>query len=325
MCQWLFIITLGSVVKLRYRNSYPLKGLSTIFSGFKSQKLLLNREDLIDIMYGAIRKWNQALEHLRQGRRILMNRPKVVLYVGASVDGRITMAPNSTMFDIYQQPELYEMLFSREEWESFSKAIFELHKPDMFLEGCNMLVAENQELTELPPFEGDDSDFYQDYLPEDILKRPGRKTWTSVVDGRGRFRNGYTAECDDPETYMVHLTTETAPPEYLAFLRSRHLPYLIEGKNKVDLPKMFQKVKTRLKVHTIATSSGGRFSGALIRSGLLDEINILQSPLVIGGYTVPTLFAAPEPEWPAILPQKLQLLEVKNFMNDKLWLRYKVI
>lgn len=254
-----------------------------------------------------------------------MNRPKVVLYVGASVDGRITMAPNSTMFDIYKQPRLYEMLFSKDEWESFSSTIFELHKPDMFMEGCNMLVAENDELKELPPYEGDPGELYQDFLPEEILHRPGRKSWTSVVDGRGRFRNGYTAECDNPETYMIHLTTETAPPEYLAFLREHNLPYLIEGKNRVDLPKMLHKVKAKLNVQTIATSSGGQLSGALIRSSLLDEINILQSPLVIGGYTIPTLFAAPEPKWPDILPQKLELIEVKNFMNDKLWLRYKVI
>ena len=88
---------------------------------------------------------------------------------------------------------------------------------------------------------------------------------------------------------------------------------------------MFDKVKTKLNVNTIATSSGGKLSGALLRASLLDEINILQSPLVIGGYTIPTLFASPEPQWPSILPSKLKLIEVKNFMNDKLWLRYKVL
>ena len=235
------------------------------------------------------------------------------------------MQTNSTMFDTYKQPELYSMLMDSGEWESFSKTIFELYKPDMFLEGSNMLVSETEELTELPPYEGDSKELYQDYLPEDILNRPTRKTWTSVVDGRGRFRNGYTAECDDPSTYMVHLTSETAPPEYLAFLRSRHLPYLIEGRGKVDLPKMLEKVHNKLGVQTIALSSGGRLSGALIRASLLDEINILLSPLVIGGYTVPTLFASPEPQWPSVLPSKLKLMEVKNFTNDKLWLRYKVL
>lgn len=254
-----------------------------------------------------------------------MNRPKVVLYVGASVDGRIALNSNSTMFDVYKNPELHEMFSKMEEWESFSRQVFDIYKPDMFLEGSNMLVAENAELTALPRYDGDPDELYQDFLPEDIFNRPGRKTWTSVVDGRGRFRNGYTADSDDPGTYMVHLTTESVPPEYLALLRQRNIPYLIEGRKQVDLPRMFEKVKTLLNVNTIATSSGGRLSGALIRSSLLDEINILFSPLVIGGYNVPTLFASPEPLWPSILPNKLQLLEVKNFSNDKLWLRYKVI
>jgi len=47
--------------------------------------------------------------------------------------------------------------------------------------------------------------------------------------------------------------------------------------------------------------------------------------IVIGGYSIPTLFASPEPKWPTILPNKLQLLEVKSFLNDKLWLRYKTL
>lgn len=254
-----------------------------------------------------------------------MNRPKIVLYVAASVDGKISLASNSTMFDSFKHPELYDMLCTKEEWERFTKAVFDIYKPDMFLEGSNMLVAENDTLAELPQCDGDIEELYQDFMPDDILYRPGRKTWTSVVDGRGRFRNGYTADSDDPETYMVHLTTETAPPEYLSFLRKRNIPYLIEGQDRVDLPRMFEKVKTKLNVNTIATSSGGRMSGALIRSSMLDEINILLSPIVIGGFSIPSLFASPEPKWPMIVPNKLKLLEVKSLLNDKLWLRYRVI
>jgi len=254
-----------------------------------------------------------------------MNRPKVVLYVGASVDGRISLSSNSTMFDAFKQSELYQMLFTNEEWEGFTAAVFDIHKPVMFLEGSNMLVAENEPLAELTAYEGDPLELYRDFLPDVIVNRAGRSTWTSVVDGRGRFRNGYTADCDNPETYMLHLTTRTAPPEYLAFLRQRHIPYLIEGQNRVNLQKMFEKVKTKLNVNTIATSSGGKLSGALIRNSLLDEINILLSPIVIGGYTVPILFASPEPIWPTIAPNKLRLLDVKNLINDKLWLRYQII
>ncbi|MBW6513424.1 MAG: dihydrofolate reductase family protein [Candidatus Syntrophosphaera sp.] len=146
-----------------------------------------------------------------------------------------------------------------------------------------------------------------------------------MVDGRGRFRNGYTANTDDPETYMVHLTAETAPPEYLAFLRSRNIPYLVAGKGRVDLSAMLRKVKEKLRVETIVTSSGGRLSGALIRSSLLDEVNILLSPIVIGGFSTPTLFSSPDLSWPSIMPNKLALMETKTLMNDKVWLRYKVV
>ncbi|MCK9333605.1 MAG: dihydrofolate reductase family protein [Candidatus Cloacimonetes bacterium] len=254
-----------------------------------------------------------------------MLRPNVVLYVCASVDSRISMGTNSTMFDSFKEPKLYGMLCSPVEWENFRREVFELYEPDMFLEGSNMLVAENAELIELPEYKENNNDLYEDFLPEDILNNPQRKTWTSVVDGRGRFRNGYTAQCDDPDTYMVHLTTHTAPPEYLAFLRMRKLPYLIEGRDKVDMRKMLQKVRSKLRVKTIATSSGGKLSGALIRASLLDEINILLSPIVIGGYTIPTLFASEEINWPNVVPNTLKLLAVKKMDNDKLWLRYKVL
>jgi len=263
--------------------------------------------------------------NLEVKKRGYMNRPKIILYVGASVDGRISMNSNATMFDTFKQPELYDMFFAKGEWELFQKQITDLYKPDMFLEGCNMLVAENSKLTELPAFDGEEEALYHDYLPDEILNRLERTSWTSVVDGRGRFRNGYTGDCDDPHTYMIHLTTQTAPPEYLAFLQSHKIPYLIEGENQVNLPKMFEKVKSILKVNTIATSSGGRLSGALIRNSLLDEVNILLSPIVIGGSKVPFLFNSPEPKWPDIIPNKLELIETKTLINDKIWFRYKVI
>ncbi len=254
----------------------------------------------------------------------LFDRPKVVLYVCVSIDGRITFGPNTTMFDAFNLPELHQMLCTNEEWEIFSKAVFSIHKPDMFLEGSNMVVAENEALKELPKFKEDINNLFEDFIPEYILNHKNRKTWTAIVDGRGRFRNGYTAVTDDPETYMVHLTTETVPPDYLAFLRSKNIPYIIEGQNKVNLPKALQKVKTKLNVDTIATSSGGRLSGALIRSSLLDEVNLLLSPIVIGGDKTPKLFTSPELNWPSIKPSILTLLEMKDMKNGKVWLRYKV-
>lgn len=94
-----------------------------------------------------------------------MSRPQVVLYVSASLDSRITMGTNTTMFDTYKQPELYAMLLEKDDWESFTQAVKKLYTPDMFLEGSNMLVAETEALTELPPYQGDPASLYEDFLP----------------------------------------------------------------------------------------------------------------------------------------------------------------
>ncbi|MBN2351436.1 MAG: dihydrofolate reductase family protein [Spirochaetales bacterium] len=253
-----------------------------------------------------------------------MNRPKIILYVCASADGRITCGPNTTLFDWYKNSELYGMLIGFDEWTEFTAVIKEMHRPDMSLEGSNMLVAENEKLKDLPSFSGDPAPLYEDFLPDEITARQERKTWTAVIDGRGRVRGGYTGVDDDPATYVVHLVSRAAPAEYLGFLRSVPIPYLMEGDGKVDLPAMLSKVKTKLGVETIVTSSGGRLAGALIRQSLLDEINILVSPLVIGGSAVPTLFDSPDPVWPDIKPKRLQLIDCRKMEHAKVWIRYRV-
>ena len=80
-----------------------------------------------------------------------------------------------------------------------------------------MLVKENADLPELEPFQGTQDELYQDFLPDKIVNRPGRKGWLAVVDGRGRVRTGYTGEEDRP---MLHLVSHGVPLEYLYFLQN---------------------------------------------------------------------------------------------------------
>lgn len=254
-----------------------------------------------------------------------MNRPKVILQVTASIDGRISFMPNSTMFTSVDD-SLKPFILNDEDWNYFDRQVKSLHDIDFYLEGSNMLISEIGMLKELPEYTGNNEEMlYQDYLPESIIKRKGRRTWTSVVDGRGRFRNGYKAYNDNPETYMIHLTAYNAPPEYLAFLQQEEIPYLISGKEKVDLAETFDKLYNVLGVRCILTTSGGKLAGALIRENLLDEINILFSPSVYGGFQTPILFSSPDIEVPKILPNKLRYMESHVFDSGAIWVRYEVI
>ncbi|HLP05993.1 MAG TPA: hypothetical protein VK152_11250 [Paludibacter sp.] len=90
-----------------------------------------------------------------------MNRPKVVLQVNPSLDGRISFTPNSTMFTPIED-SLKPFLLGSGDWEYFSQKVKSLHKIDFYLEGSNMLISENSELKPLPEYTGDKGLLYQD-------------------------------------------------------------------------------------------------------------------------------------------------------------------
>ena len=254
-----------------------------------------------------------------------MKRPKVIVYVTTSLDGRIALAPNQTMnnqninLDSYPR---FNNLFG--DWQPFENKVKALHHPNVWMEGSNMIMYEGQKIEPLPKFNEDSKLLYNDYLPKEIVNRPGRILWLAIVDGKGRIRDGYKGD-ENPENHIILLTSNAAPPEYLAFLRQNKIPYLIAGEKRVDLKVILQKMSQKLDVKCVLTSSAGKLSGALIREDLIDEIIILLNPVVIGGFQTPIIFASPEVHPPEVLPSKLELISSEVNKDDSIWLRYKVI
>jgi len=255
-----------------------------------------------------------------------MEKPFVVVGVTTSLDGRLSLVPKETLETGYKinldnYPK-FQNLFG--DWQPIETKIKDLHKPDTFMEGSNMVMYEGQDIKPLPKFTGDPDNLYKDFLPGEVIDHAKRKYWLAIVDGKGRLRSGYKGN-ENPENHIIHLTSFSVPPEYLAFLQNQKIPYLITGQNRVDLRKMLQKMYLKLGIKCILTSSAGKLSGALIRENLIDEINILLNPVVIGGFNTPILFASPEVNPPEILPTKLKLISLNRNKDDSVWLRYKVI
>ncbi len=247
----------------------------------------------------------------------MMDRPYVILGVSASMDGRISLGPNRTLMDIDERDDV---LGTREEWEAFYSGLQEKHDIDVFMEGSNMLVKETAELRELEPHQGNEEELYKDFLPDEVVHRPGRTGWLAVVDGRGRVRGGYTGEEDKP---MLHLVSQGVPPDYLSFLRRSGIPYLMAGENRVDLELALKKMRDKLNAKAVLTSSGGRLSGALLKKRLLDEVHIRFNPVIIGGFDTPILFASPEleeNEWPT----ELEFMEGEIMDTGHIIVRYRV-
>jgi len=238
----------------------------------------------------------------------------------ASVDGRVSIAPNVILFP--SEPRWDSIAGSSDllEWMQF------IHKPQAMLEGSRSFTKESEEPAPLPPVTGDPAPFYQDFLPEQIVNRPGHRGWFTAVDGQGRIRWQYKEFPDEAWRgwYALTLVGRHTPVEYLAYLQRESIPYLVAGEGRVDLRLALEKMRSRLGVTSLLSTAGGRLNGALLRAGLVDEINVDFLPAVIGGFETPSLFDSPDlkpDEWPT----RLKLIAAQVRQEGHVWLRYQVV
>jgi len=253
-----------------------------------------------------------------------LNRPYLVVQVSTSIDGRMALGPNRTWWDDLDDPRCKTLDKGNDElWREIESNIKRIHNPRAEMQGCGSFVREGEALKPLPPFEGDPGSLYQDFLPDEIVHRPDHQVWLVVVDGRGRLRTGYKGT-EHPGNHMLHLTSYGAPAEYLAFLQREKIPYLIAGEQRVDLKCAMEKLKAILAVDCVRSTAGAKLSGALLKAGLVDEINIILRPEIIGGFETPSLFDSPElrpDEWPT----RLKLISVQVRVEGHMWLRYETV
>jgi riboflavin biosynthesis pyrimidine reductase len=250
-----------------------------------------------------------------------VKKPKVVVCGKVSVDGRLTLAPGVLL------------LFGDKRWDavvgkdtSVDKWLKATHKPQVFLEGSGSFVAGDQKAEPLPTAAGNEKKLYRDFLPDSVVHRKGHSGWFAVVDSKGLVRWAYK-EWPSEEWkgwHLLVLVAESSPCEYLAYLRRENIPYLVAGKERVDLRLGLEKMKTKLNVKSVISTSPGKLGGALLRSGLVDEIDIEFFPAVIGGFDTPSLFDSPAleaGEWPT----RLKLVSSHVQADGCVWLRYKVL
>jgi len=114
-----------------------------------------------------------------------MMRPKVVIYGDVSVDGRLTISPDVLLLFgdkrgsvVVKKSDVYERLLK-------------IHCSQAILEGSNSFVSGDAGAYPFPPYEGDSSLLYRDYLPEEILCKKWKGLFC-VTDSRGRVGLTYT-------------------------------------------------------------------------------------------------------------------------------------
>ena len=201
-------------------------------------------------------------------------RPRVVTFNIASIDGRIGFPDRL-------------LLQGDPRWDAISRCpgvtladMEALHAPDAMLGGSNSFVAADAPPLDLPS-PAKEHGLYEDFAPD------GPTRWFTAVDSRGRVRWSYK---EMGGWHLLVLVAAATPAGYLAFLREEGIPYLVVGDERVDLAVALTQLQERLGVRTVVADGGGRLNGALLRAGLVDEVDLQFLPAVIGAPDAPSLF-----------------------------------
>ena len=87
---------------------------------------------------------------------------------------------------------------------------------------------------------------------------------------------------DDPgynNSHVIQVMTENVKDEYLAYLRSIGLSYLICGKDDIDLDVCLEKLRLKFGIKVLLLEGGSLINGSFMKAGVIDEISLVQVPL----------------------------------------------
>ncbi|HWD82459.1 MAG TPA: dihydrofolate reductase family protein [Kribbella sp.] len=245
----------------------------------------------------------------------MAERPRVVVSVEASADGKVALARDALLMHQPSSALWAAMTPPTDDPVDVLEVVRQKYGCNAILEGSGSLVV--GEPDELPPY---DDDLDGHHLPPEItgqMSPPHR--WFTVVDGRGRVR--WTEKHADWDPLV--LVSRSTPAAYLGYLRRERICYLVAGEDRVDLKQALELMRSELGITCVMSAAGGGLNGALLRAGVIDELYLTVLPALIGGLGTPSVMDGP-PLAVGESPTGLKLLSVHTDTNGSVRLHYAV-
>lgn len=141
------------------------------------------------------------------------------------------------------------------------------------------------------------------------------------VDAKGVLR---FQENEVDGDHVVLLVTDRVGDDYLAHLQSAGVSYLFCGNKEVSLHVALRKLGSAFHLRKLMLQGGGKFNGAMLQAGLVDEISHVTVPVADGGLGISSFFDIPGNP-PPKAAATLRVLSRKQLPGSVTWIRYRVL
>ncbi len=146
-----------------------------------------------------------------------------------------------------------------------------------------------------------------------------------IIDNKPHLdKNGINYLCQ----WVTNLILVTTNKNHIAYnLKDTHDNLHILYYENLDLTKLLKDLKRDFNVDRLTIQSGGTLNGLFLRNNLIDYVNIVIAPLLVGGKDTTTLIdgdSITKTEDLHLL-KALSLQECKVLDNSYIQLRYKVL
>jgi 2,5-diamino-6-(ribosylamino)-4(3H)-pyrimidinone 5'-phosphate reductase len=121
-----------------------------------------------------------------------------------------------------------------------------------------------------------------DFVRPAVKAGDTRPFWV-ISDSKGKLKgllHVYRRSCYCKD--VIILVTDKTPGDYLSYLRERNYNVVSAGNDQVDYHLAFDRLAVQFDVRTILTDSGGGLNSVLLGEGLVDEVGLLISPVIVG-------------------------------------------
>jgi len=144
-----------------------------------------------------------------------------------------------------------------------------------------------------------------------------------IIDNKPHLNeNGIDYICHWAEKLILVTTNSNHPAFSLEYDNLDILFY-----DELDLNKLLEDLYSKYNAERLTIQSGGSLNGLFVRNKLIDYVNIVVAPIIVGGSEVPTLVdgeaISGEDELNKLLP--LELLECNILEDSYVELKYRVI